>query len=233
MNEREYKIGNLQLQLGSLKDELKDTNKAVEERHTERDSLLKEIEVLRNEKKEVEKSLSSLKNKFATIESGHTKALRDLELMNDQRQQEADSITRFLIKLKDRKSRLNSEIKELKKELGNYGHIEVLKKEVLQVKKELDELREAQKEAQKEVRQYEFIKSEIDKAEQKLNQIIQDQKNARKEVKEIKSKAIPYLESAKALEKDWYRKNKDLQIVEGRLKRKWKVLNPNIPFPKV
>ena len=238
MNDREIKVENLKLQLGSLKDELRDTDKAVEERHTERDALAKEIVSLSDEKKVKEGELRELRRLNAEEEHRHQSEVTKLENEHKAKLEESQrviaSIVSTIVNSALKKISLKDSIELLKKDEERLG---VLKSELatMEVKKvELEnasvEFNQVSNELKEKTEELRAKKSALKDAEEKIQT---KKREFAKWLKSKKDQAKQVLSSAQSLEKDWYRKNKDLSIVEGRLKRKWKVLNPDVPFPKI
>ena len=238
MNDREIKVENLKLQLGSLKDELRDTDKAVEERHTERDALAKEIVSLSDEKKVKEDGLKEVRRLNAEEEHRHQSEITKLENEHKTKLEESQrviaSIVSTIVNSALKKISLKDSIELLKKD---EERLEALKSELATAEVKKIELEEASSELNEVKNQ---LKEKTEELVVKTGEVQRLKENLRTErlendnkLKTARDKTKLILSSARKLEKDWYRKHKDLQIVEGRLKRKWKVLNPDVPFPKL
>ena len=238
MNDREIKVENLKLQLGSLKDELRDTDKAVEERHTERDALAKEIVSLSDEKGVKEKELIELRRSNAEEEHRHQSEITKLENEHKAKLEESQrviaSIVSTIVNSALKKISLKDSIELLKKDEERLG---VLKSELatMEVKKvELEnasvEFNQVSNELKERTEELRLRKSALKDTEERIQT---KKRELAKWLKSKKDQAKQVLSSVQSLEKDWYRKSKDLSIVESRLKRKWKVLNPDVPFPKI
>lgn len=238
LNEREVKISNLKLQLNSLHNELNATNQTVEERHLVRDNLLKEIEELNSQKININIELVKTKRSNAEEENRHEKKIIKLE--NEYRdklvesQKVIESIVSVLvnselkkISLKDSIDRLNKDKERLNVLRSELSIMENKKIELDDASSVLNQVNNALKEKSEELK----TKSEEVKTLKEFQR--KSRLDNEKRLNSAKTKTKSALSSAKQLEKNWYRKNKDLLIVEGRLKRKWKVLNPNLPFPKI
>lgn len=221
----------IRVQISSLNDELKNTNKLVELKHSERDLLLKEIEELKEEKKKEEESLQKVKDSQAGIQSSHEQQIKLLREQIDTKLLEGDTLTSRIKVLEIKESQLIEKIKgykddkkklgEVRKELEeaekNKPLIEAVKKETLEA---IDQLNEAKIDLDVAVRERErtqnFIKIERD---EHLDWIA-----------EQKTKITEKDRNVDLLKLDYEKKHKDLRIIRARLKKTWP---KDKPFPKL
>ena len=221
----------IRVQISSLNDELKDTNKSVELKHSERNLLLKQIEELKEDKRKEQESLQKVKDSFEGIYLSHK---QQTEVLIEQRKQiivENDALVSVTTGLERKESDLLDKIKNLKD----------VKSELSEIKKELDE-------AEKNRPLIEAVKKELlvtidglNEAKVELDIINRQAETVKKEASELRSETLAWaiemrakvkeaIQGSTDLRIEWETKLKDLKIVEKRLKKVWP---SNLPFPKI
>ena len=219
----------IRAQISSLNDELKDTNKSVELRHSERDLLLKEIEDLKEEKKKEEESLQKVKDNQVSIQLAYKQHIEVLKDQIDTKLLEGDTLTSRIKVLEIKESQLVEKIKgykddkkklavvrkELEEAEKNRPLIEKIKTELLEV---IDNLNEA--------------KVELDITHRENERTKEDSKKQKKEVMdwatEQRIKITDKEKGVDLLKLDYENKHKDLRIIKARLKKMWP---KDKPFP--
>ena len=221
----------IRAQISSLNDELKDTNKSVELRHSERDLLLKEIDVLLEERGKEEETLQKVRDSQAGIQSSYEQQVELLEEKRSAKQIELENlVTRIsgltikeagirkkIQELKEDKNKLSAVRKELEEAEKNRPLIESIKKELLQA---IDKLEEAKVDLDVVVREAERTKNT---SKEERTEHIDWLAKTKQETKQR-------IEDSTNLRIEWETKLKDLKIVEKRLKKVWP---SNTPFPKI
>ena len=221
----------IRAQISSLNDELKDTNKLVELKHSERDLLLKQIEDLKTENKKEEESLQKIKDSQAGIQSSHEQQIELLVEIIRQKTEEVDGLVQKIEGLIIKESDLRDKIKdykddkkklqlirlELEEADKNQPLIEAVKKELLEV---IDKLNEAKVDLDVAVRE----------RERTQNASREERSEHLDWITETKAKTEEQHESSKAVRLDWEKKHKDLRIIRARLKKMWP---KDKPFPKL
>jgi len=232
---RQSKLNNLVATVGSLNDELRKTNSEIESAHVERATLLTTVELLRNEKislateiKDVRESKEGLARKSEDLRLDIIRkekelkglsldfhfASEELKLIQARKLKEVTELTRDSSKLSETIEKKTEELAGLEREIHTtVGVINQLKESItlgeFQLKQVIDKRR-----------------IELDDSKRELKKIT-DKRNS------IEKKLADDQKNLNALIKDWESKNKDMLVVQRRLKQKWQKDNPNTPFPLI
>ncbi len=221
----------IRAQISSLNDELKDTNKLVGLRHSERDLLLKQIEELKEEKKKEEESLQKVRDSQAGIQSSHDQQIKLLRNQIDTKLFEVDTLTSRIKVLEIKESQVIEKIKGYKEDKKK---LSVVKKELEEAEKNRPLIESIKKELLETIDRLNEAKVELDITRRENERTKEDSKEHRKEVidwaTEQRIKITDKDKSVDLLKLDYENKHKDLRIIRARLKKLWP---KDKPFPKL
>ena len=231
----ENKIEDKKLQLGSLNDAIKDTNKTLESKYDEKDRIQVEIGVLEVKRDSLANEIGELQENIV-IESATRKERAEKEISEQEGkigklitlalnfENKAEQLRREVDYLKSEEKRLRKTVKELDKR----------ERELFKLNEEIDKGKETNGKLKKE---YEYLVTEsknLGESVKVLKERLRDEKSAHNEwLSRTKKRILSDQDSAKALVKKWEGRNKDILAIMKRLKRRWKTVNPGIPFPAI
>ena len=219
----------IRAQISSLNDELKDTNKSVELRHSERDLLLKEIEELKVKKIDTERLYNEEKERLASIRYPQEQKIQLLNKQIEEKQGESDTIIQKIAGLETRESSVREKIKELK---DDKAKLQTIRKELEEAEKNRPLIEAVKKELLETVDNLNEAKVELDITRRENERVREDSKEQRKEVMdwatEQRIKITDKEKGIDLLKLDYENKHKDLRIIRARLKKLWP---KDRPFP--
>ena len=230
-NIRLMKPEEIRAQISSLNDELKDTLKEVNIRHSERDLLLKQIDELSAERRREEDTLQKVKDSQAGIRSSHESQLDFIKDQIDAKSTELEIATQKIQSLEIKESQLIEKIKSYREDKKKLA---VVRKELEEAEKNRPLIEAVKKELLETIDKLEEAKVDLDVAVREAERTKNTSKEERAEhvewVAKTKQEAKQRVEDSTNLRIEWETKLKDLKIVEKRLKKVWP---SDVPFPKI
>ena len=221
----------IRVQISSLNDELKDTLKEVNNRHGERDLLLKQIDTLIEERHQEEGTLQKIKDSFLGVKLSNEKEINLSNEVIKEKQVEIEALTQRISNLSNKESQLMEKIKELKEDKKK---LQVIKEELNEAEKNKPLVESVKKELLETIDKFNETKVDLDVAVRERERTQNTSKAERVEhqnwVAETKAKINERYENCKILRLDWESKHKDLRIIRARLKKLWP---KDKPFPKL
>lgn len=231
----ENKIEDKKLQLGSLNDAIRDTNKTLESKYDEKDRIQVEIGALEVKRDSLIGEIGELQENIV-IESATRKEKTDKEVTEQEGkigklitlalnfENKAEQLRREVEYLKSEEKRLRKTLKELDKR----------EKELFKLSEKVDEQKETSKKLKGEHERLVMESKNLGESVKVLKEKLRDEKSAHNEwLSRTKKRILSDQDSAKALVKKWEGKNKDILAIMKRLKRRWKTANPGVPFPAI
>ena len=221
----------IRVQISSLNDELKDTLKEVNNRHGERDLLLKQIDTLIEERHQEEGTLQKIKDSFLGVKLSNEKEINLSNEVIKEKQVEIEALTQRISNLSNKESQLMEKIKELKEDKKK---LQVIKEELNEAEKNKPLIESVKKELLETIDRLNEAKVELDIVSRESERTKQDTKEEKLEVinwaAEQRAEIDKKNKGSENLKKAQRKIIQDLKIVERRLKKVWP---KNKPFPKI
>lgn len=227
------RVENLVAQVGSLNDELRDTNKMVELAHAEEDTLAIKISGLKGDKDNLESSIIALKAKIPAIHELIKTEEERHQQVRMQNLKEESEYQSFENKIKESASVLKNLNNDIKKAKILSEELEPLRNDYKIAKKELADTKGNLLDAKKELASTKETEQKVRLATiGSLEELDREKQKFYEKMVKFESKQKQDRDSLKQEIEGFEKVKRDVRIVKARLKKEWEAVSSK-PFPKI
>lgn len=234
MTPQQQKAEDLKAQIGSLNDELRDTNKQVEIAHDKRDKFLENIEVLKGDIADLEQIIAKSKQTISVLHQEQVDGIEFIRVLNEQVKQmnlDIQSLKLVIDNLNRTEGKLDEEINDRRKIIAKLA---VDRSDLAKIAKRKDKLN---KDTETQSRKLSELKLELATTKESITKSLKEINVKQKEsINKILKRELDIKNKTISINKqrdESIKYKRDLTIVEKRLRKAWETNNKGVPFPKI